>query len=139
MKESPELKHVVSARGALLFSAEFRVDPKQVPLVDPRPLLATEPESKGKILLTVHSALSLFVPSLPPSIPSTDFSHLKENAEYSGGGKGLKPFFLFRVAAYGSSQTRGQIRAVAASLHHSHSNTRSSSHLQPMVTSQHQI
>ena len=36
-------------------------------------------------------------------------------------------FFVFRAvpAAYGSSTERGQIRAVAASLHHSHSNARS--------------
>ena len=36
-------------------------------------------------------------------------------------------FFFFRPApeAYGSSQARDQIGAVAASLHHSHSNTRS--------------
>ena len=34
---------------------------------------------------------------------------------------------LFRATpmAYGHSQVRGQIRAVAASLHHSHSNARS--------------
>ena len=33
-------------------------------------------------------------------------------------------FFLFRAApsAYGSSQARDQIGAIAASLHHSHSN-----------------
>ena len=39
---------------------------------------------------------------------------------------------LFRAAptAYGDSQTRGQIRAVAASLHHSHSNVRSEPCLQ---------
>ena len=34
-------------------------------------------------------------------------------------------------AAYGGSQTRGLIGAAAASLHHSHSNTRSELHLQP--------
>ena len=36
-------------------------------------------------------------------------------------------FCLFRAtpAAYGSSQARGRIRAIAASLHHSHSNSRS--------------
>ena len=36
-------------------------------------------------------------------------------------------FFLFRPApaAYEGSQTRGQIRAVATGLHHSHSNARS--------------
>ena len=42
-------------------------------------------------------------------------------------------FFLFRAAptAYGSSQARGQIRATAAGLHHSHSNVRSKPHLWP--------
>ena len=36
-------------------------------------------------------------------------------------------FCLFRAVpeAYGSSQARGRIRAVAAGLHHSHSNARS--------------
>ena len=34
-------------------------------------------------------------------------------------------------AAYGGSQARGQIRATAAGLHHSHSNARSKPHLQP--------
>ena len=39
-------------------------------------------------------------------------------------------FCLFRVAptAYGGSQARGPIIAVATGLHHSYSNTRSSSH-----------
>ena len=39
--------------------------------------------------------------------------------------KGIILFFFFRdkPAAYGSSQTRGWIRAIVASLHHSHSNT----------------
>ena len=42
-------------------------------------------------------------------------------------------FCLFRAApaAYGSSQARGQIGTAAASLHHSHSNARYESHLQP--------
>ena len=46
-----------------------------------------------------------------------------------GGG------LLFRAApaAYGGSQARDQIRAVAASLYHSHSNTRSELHLQLML------
>ena len=49
----------------------------------------------------------------------------------------LKSFFfffgLFRAtpAAYVSSQARGLIRAVAAGLHHSHSNIKSEPHLQP--------
>ena len=40
---------------------------------------------------------------------------------------------LFRAApaADGGSQARGRIRAIAASLHHSHSNARSKPHLQP--------
>ena len=42
-------------------------------------------------------------------------------------------FCLFRAtpAAYGGSQARGLIRAVATSLRHSHSNARSEPHLQP--------
>ena len=38
--------------------------------------------------------------------------------------------YLFRAApvTYGSSQARGQIGAIAAGLHHSHSNTRSEPH-----------
>ena len=41
------------------------------------------------------------------------------------------PFLSFRVAtmAYGGSQARGRIGAVAAGLHHSHSNTRFEPHL----------
>ena len=33
--------------------------------------------------------------------------------------------------AYGTAQARGLIRAIAASLHHSHSNVGSEPHLQP--------
>ena len=42
--------------------------------------------------------------------------------------------FIFRAApeAYGSSQARGQIKAAAAGLHHSHSNAGSEPHLRPM-------
>ena len=42
-------------------------------------------------------------------------------------------FFFFKatLAAYGSSQARGQIRAAASGLHHSHSNARSEPHLKP--------
>ena len=42
-------------------------------------------------------------------------------------------FFLFRAIplAYGGSQARGQIGAIASVLCHSHSNTRSELHLQP--------
>ena len=41
--------------------------------------------------------------------------------------------YLVRAApvAYGNSQARGQIGAVDAGLHHSHSNARSKPHLQP--------
>ena len=43
-------------------------------------------------------------------------------------------FFFLRAtpAAYESSQSRGPIRAIAASLCHSHSNARSKTHLQPI-------
>ena len=42
-------------------------------------------------------------------------------------------FLLFRAGPmpYGSSQARGQIRATAAGLHHSHSNEESEPHWQP--------
>ena len=42
-------------------------------------------------------------------------------------------FCLFRATpkAYGGPQARGLIGAVAAGLHHSHSNTGSEPHLQP--------
>ena len=48
-----------------------------------------------------------------------------------------KLFFFFNTllrtapVAYGIFQARGQIRAAAASLHHSHSNARSEPHLRP--------
>ena len=40
-------------------------------------------------------------------------------------------FFRAAPAAYGGSQAKGQIRAVAAGLHHSHSNADSKPCLQP--------
>ena len=44
-------------------------------------------------------------------------------------------FLLFRAAhaAYGGSQVRGRIGAVAADLHHSHNNAGSKLHLQPQL------
>ena len=44
-------------------------------------------------------------------------------------------FCLFRAttAAYGGSQARGLMGAVAAGLHHSHSNARSEPHLRPTL------
>ena len=45
-------------------------------------------------------------------------------------------FFFFSglpPTAYGGSQARGQIRAVGAGLHHSHSNTRSERRRQPVL------
>ena len=47
--------------------------------------------------------------------------------------KGLFVFCLFRAvpSAYGGSQARGRIEAVAAGPHHSHSNMGSKLHLQP--------
>ena len=41
--------------------------------------------------------------------------------------------FMATAAAYGSSQVRGQIRAAAAGLRHSHSNSRSKLLLQPTL------
>ena len=46
----------------------------------------------------------------------------------------LPPYFLGpQGAAYGHSQARGQIRAAAAGLHHSHSSAGSTLHLQPTL------
>ena len=44
-------------------------------------------------------------------------------------------FCIFRAApmAFGASHARGQIGAIAADLHHSHSNARSEPHLCPQV------
>ena len=44
-------------------------------------------------------------------------------------------FLFFRAipVAYGSSQARGWITAVAAGLHHSHSNAKSKPQLQPIL------
>ena len=61
----------------------------------------------------------------------------KSSTEFSGGGK--FSFFFFFVfchfsdssVAYGGSQARRLIRAVATGLCHSHSNTRSELSLQP--------
>ena len=47
------------------------------------------------------------------------------------------PLFRATLTACGGSQARGQIGAVAASLHHSHSNAGSEPHLQPTYTTAH--
>ena len=46
---------------------------------------------------------------------------------------GLVLLFRAESVVYGGSQARGCIRAAAASLHHSHSNTRSEFRLQPIL------
>ena len=56
-----------------------------------------------------------------------------------GWGMSCSSFFFFLLllraapAAYGGSRARDQIRAAAAGLCHSHSNTRSKPHLQPTL------
>ena len=58
--------------------------------------------------------------------------------EIGGQDRALSIFFFFfclfkaTLASYGSSQARGQIRAVATGLHHSYSNTRSKPCLWPI-------
>ena len=66
----------------------------------------------GPLLVLFLSFLPSFLPSFPSFLPS---------------------FFFFLLSkatpeAYGSSQARGQIRATAAILHHSHSNAGSQTH-----------
>ena len=53
------------------------------------------------------------------SSPAKDFNAL------------LLILLLLVFMAYGGSQARGQIGAIAEGLHHSHSNTRSEPHLEP--------
>ena len=61
----------------------------------------------------------------------------KNSLKFGGNLMFLAFFFFFfpwaTPTAYGSSQTRDGIRAVAASLHHSHSNARSELLLQPTL------
>ena len=75
----------------------------------------------------------------PPMYPSTHPKTLSEELSYTTNHAGYRKYssffflFLFRATSvtYGNSQARGQIRAAAAYLHHSHSNARSEPHLQP--------
>ena len=71
------------------------------------------------------------------NIPATVFNSLENQALWSllhfsesQNALFLYFFFFFRatLVAYGSCQARGQSGAVAASLHHSHSNARSLTH-----------
>ena len=57
----------------------------------------------------------------------------KEGRKEGGRERDRKERFFSKATsvAYGSSQAKGQIRAVAASLHHSYSNSGSELHLQP--------
>ena len=56
----------------------------------------------------------------------------KTSGEVSFFGLFVSLLFLWAAsAAHGGSQARGQIGAVAAGLHHSHSNTGSEARLQP--------
>ena len=62
----------------------------------------------------------------------------KEDRGYVSSFDKFFHFFFFSryraiPATYGSSQARGQIRAAAAGLCHSHSNAGSEPHLQPMT------
>ena len=80
------------------------------------------------ILLRLWEALCLTVCLLSASaLPLVSFC-------FQGGFVFVFVCLFLRAApvAYGDSQTRGQIGAVAASLHHSHSNARSKLHLRPI-------
>ena len=83
-----------------------------------------------------HSSSTAFSFTNPTCIPNP--KRKKGNSKWQVFLEVIKVFvfiyfFDFRatIAAYGSSQARGQIGTVAASLHHSHSNTGSESCLQP--------
>ena len=75
-------------------------------------------------------------------IPPALFFFLKivfHSGFFFGSTQILIPFFFPSVSlrlhptVYGSSQTRGQIKAVAHGLHHSHSTMGSEPHLQPIA------
>ena len=72
---------------------------------------------------TLLTLLSFY---LPPYFPNFLYSKIPWNT-----GLFLLPLVLCFLCALLSSQARGWIRATASSLHHSHSNTRSKSHLRP--------
>ena len=92
----------------------------------------------GPLIQPADSHLTLgFLLSLPKRWPHPCSHLLQASPIYP-----LLPLFFFFLflffvcfraapAAYGGSQARGQVGTVAASLHQSHSNARSKSHLQP--------
>ena len=91
----------------------------------PHSFCEVDPELKfrasgERLACSFISSGSSFLPFFLPSFPSSFLPS-------------LLPFLLFRAAplAYGGSQTRGQIGAVATGLHHSQSNTGSESNLPP--------
>ena len=57
-------------------------------------------------------------------------SSIWEEPSFHYSGMCVCVCFRATLVAYGSSQARGQIRAVASGLHHSHSNMGSELHLQ---------
>ena len=82
--------------------------------------------------MTIYTVWMMLYPDIFPTITyyKNFFMSLKILYQYIF----FLSFCLFRAtsAAYGGSQARGRIGAVAASLHHSYSNTRSKPHLQPI-------
>ena len=109
--------------------------PPSLPSSLPSSLLATFSQAFFLLPLSLHllGSFLLITSSSPlsrPSMPSIRFScanffHLYLFRFF------LCVFFLFRAApaAYGGSQTRGPIGAVATCLRHSHSKARSEPHL----------
>ena len=68
------------------------------------------------------------------SVSATLWVHLEGMADDGGRSDAfylIYSFFRATAMAYGRSQARGQIRAIAAGVGHSHSNARSQVHVQP--------
>ena len=78
---------------------------------------------KGLSFVPLHQQL------MESGLPQGNGDNLGRKASFGQQQILFVCLLLFRSApvAYGSSQARGQIRAAAASLHHSHSNSRSES------------
>ena len=85
------------------------------------------------VLIILNGNFFFYLQIWALSFPSSPFRLLSQIISLS-----LSFFFFFvfcpfraTPAAYGGSQARGLIQAIAASLCHSHSNARSEPHLQP--------
>ena len=96
-----------------------------LPSSKPPPLVPTHCHSPSRLHQCIETAATLASAQSPLS--NSHHGCLHTHILFWGFGVFFVLFCLFRAAptAYGSSQARGQIRAIVAGLCHSHSNARS--------------